>query len=427
MERKLLAVVAADMVGFSRLIEDDEINLLSRQKNQLNTIIKPEIENYNGEIIKTTGDGFLAIFPSALDAVQCSISIQNGIYENELDNANDKRIRFRIGIHVGDVVLDDGDIFGNTVNIASRLESIADAGNICITNDVYQSIKNLKPLDIENIGEQFLKNISQKVQVYKINILEGDIKKIQENHLLTEANQETRFCSSFDGTIIAYASIGKGTPFLKAPNFVSSLEHDWRNPMWTHMYRFLAKEYTLYRFDQRGNGLSDLDPENINFESFVKDMEAVVNNSQINKFPIFGISQGCSVSIAYAHKYPEKVTHLILVGGYARGRAKRGNSDYKEKFELEKNMILNGWENENPAFRQFFSSTMIPDGTKEQMNSFNNVMKVSTSAKNAVKIISANDQIDVSRLLPKLNIPTIIFHIKNDARPISEVNLRRQI
>ena len=420
-ERKLLAVVAADMVGFSRLIEDDEINLLSRQKNQLNTIIKPEIENFNGEIIKTTGDGFLAIFPSALDAVQSSISIQNGIYENELDNANDKRIRFRIGIHVGDVVLDDGDIFGNTVNIASRLESIADAGNICITNDVYQSIKNLKPLDIENIGEQFLKNISQKVQVYKINIFEGDIKKIQENHLLTEANQETRFCSSFDGTIIAYASIGKGTPFLKAPNFVSSLEHDWRNPMWTHMYRFLAKEYTLYRFDQRGNGLSDLDPENINFESFVKDMEAVVNNSQINKFPIFGISQGCSVSIAYAHKYPEKVTHLILVGGYARGRAKRGNSDYNEKFELEKNMILNGWENENPAFRQFFSSTMIPDGTKEQMNSFNNVMKVSTSAKNAVKIISANDQIDVSGLLPKLNIPTIIFHIKNDARvPISE-------
>ena len=171
MERKLLAVVAADMVGFSRLIEDDEINLLSRQKNQLNTIIKPEIENFNGEIIKTTGDGFLAIFPSALDAVQSSISIQNRIYENELDNANDKRIRFRIGIHVGDVVLDDGDIFGNTVNIASRLESIADAGNICITNDVYQSIKNLKPLDIENIGEQFLKNISQKVQVYKICLL----------------------------------------------------------------------------------------------------------------------------------------------------------------------------------------------------------------------------------------------------------------
>ena len=117
-ERKLLAVVAADMLGFSRLIEDDEINLLSRQKNQLNTIIKPEIENYNGEIIKTTGDGFLAVFPSALDAVQSSVSIQKGIYENELEKTNDKKIRYRIGIHVGDVVLDDGDIFGNTVNLS---------------------------------------------------------------------------------------------------------------------------------------------------------------------------------------------------------------------------------------------------------------------------------------------------------------------
>ena len=421
MERKLLAVVAADMVGFSRLIEDDEINLLARQKNQLNTIIKPEIENSNGEIIKTTGDGFLAIFPSALDAVESSISIQKGIYENEFEKTNDKKIRYRIGIHVGDVVIDDGDIFGNTVNIASRLEAIADAGNICITNDVYQSTRSLKSLDIENIGEQFLKNISQKIDVYKINTVEGNINKNEKNYLITEANQETRFCSSFDSTVIAYASIGKGAPFLKAPNFVSSLEHDWRNPMWTHMYRFLANDFTLYRFDQRGNGSSDLEPKNIDFESFVKDMEAVVNNSQINKFPIFGISQGCSVSIAYAYKYPEKVTHLILVGGYARGRAKRGNHDYEEKFELEKNMILNGWENENPAFRQFFSSTMIPDGTKEQMNSFNNVMKVSTSAKNAVKIISANDQIDVSELLPKLNIPTIIFHSTNDARvPISE-------
>ncbi len=352
-ERKLLAVVAADMVGFSRLIEDDEINFLSRQKNQLNTIIKPEIENYNGEIIKTTGDGFLAIFPSALDAVQSSISIQNGIYENELEKTNDKKIRYRIGIHVGDVVMDDRDIFGNTVNIASRLESIADAGNICITNDVYQSIKSFKSLIIENIGEQFLKNISQKVQVFKIKILKDDIKQIQENHLLTEANQETRFCSSSDGTIIAYASIGNGPPILKAPNFMSSLEHDWRNPVWTHIYRHLAKDHTFYRFDQRGNGVSDLNPENINFECFVDDMRAVVDAANIDKFPIIGVSQGCAVSIAYAYNNPKKVTHLILSGGFARGRAKRGTTDFDQKIELEKNMILNGWENENPAFRQF--------------------------------------------------------------------------
>ena len=112
---------------------------------------------------------------------------------------------------------------------------------------------------------------------------------------------------------------------------------------------------------------------------------------------------------------------MILSGGFARGRAKRGTADFDQKIELEKNMILNGWENENPAFRQFFTSTMIPDGTKEQMDAFNNVMKISTSAENAVRIQSANDQIDVSELLPLLDIPTLIFHNINDARvPISE-------
>tara|TARA_B100000927_G_scaffold279455_1_gene263056 strand:- start:83 stop:820 length:738 start_codon:yes stop_codon:yes gene_type:complete len=202
---------------------------------------------------------------------------------------------------------------------------------------------------------------------------------------------------------------------------MSSLEHDWRSPVWTHIYRHLAKEHKFYRFDQRGNGVSDLNPENINFDCFVDDMQAVVDSANINKFPIFGVSQGCAVSIAYAYKNPEKVTHLILSGGFARGRAKRGTPDFDKKLELEKNMILNGWENENPAFRQFFTSTMIPDGTKEQMDSFNNVMKISTSAKNAVRIQSTNDQIDVSDLLPLLDIPTLIFHNINDERvPISE-------
>ena len=421
MERKLLAVVAADMVGFSRLVEDDEISILSRQKEYFTEIIKPQIEKFDGKIIKTTGDGFLATFSSSLDAVESTINIQKVINLREKTQSNDKRIWFRIGINVGDVVLDDGDVFGNSVNIASRLESIADAGDVCITSDIFQNIKNLKSFDISHLGEQHLKNISQKVDVYKIKINHQEINQNKENELLIEANQETRFCSSKDGTIIAYASIGKGPPLLKAPNFMSSLEHDWRSPVWTHMYRHLAEKHTFYRFDQRGNGSSDLEPENISFNSFVEDMEAVVNESKIDKFPIFGVSQGCAVSIAYAYKYPEKVTHLILAGGFSRGRAKRGSSEYQDKISLEQNMILSGWENENPAFRKYFTSTMIPEGSKEQMDAFNNVMKVATSAKNALRIQTTNDQIDVSDLLPLIDVPTIIFHSLDDARvPISE-------
>tara|TARA_B100000902_G_C27308127_1_gene916777 strand:+ start:1214 stop:2605 length:1392 start_codon:yes stop_codon:yes gene_type:complete len=421
MKRKLLAVVAADMVGFSRLVENDEINILSRQKEYFNEIIEPEIKKFHGEIIKTTGDGFLATFVSSLDAVESTTNIQKIINFREKTQSNDKRIWYRIGINIGDVVLDDGDIFGNSVNIASRLESIADAGDVCITSEIFQNIKNLKSFDISHLGEQHLKNISQKVDVYKIKINHEEHNQNKENELLTEANQEIRYCSSKDNTIIAYAKLGNGPPLLKAPNFMSSLEHDWRSPIWMHLYRFLAEGNTLVRFDQRGNGSSDLEPLEITFNSFVEDMEAVVNESKIDKFPILGVSQGCAVSIAYAIRNPNKVSHLILIGGFARGKGQRGDPSYEEKSKMEQTMILSGWEDENPAFRQYFTTSMIPEGSKEQMDSFNNIMKITTSAKNAAKISSVNDQIDVSDILLKLEVPTLIFHCTDDARvPISE-------
>ena len=421
MKRKLLAVVAADMVGFSRLVENDEINILSRQKEYFNEIIEPEIKKFHGEIIKTTGDGFLATFVSSLDAVESTTNIQKIINFREKTQSNDKRIWYRIGINIGDVVLDDGDIFGNSVNIASRLESIADAGDVCITSEIFQNIKNLKSFDISHLGEQHLKNISQKVDVYKIKINHEEHNQNKENELLTEANQEIRYCSSKDNTIIAYAKVGNGPPLLKAPNFMSSLEHDWRSPIWMHLYRFLAEGNTLVRFDQRGNGSSDLDPLEITFNSFVEDMEAVVNESKIDKFPILGVSQGCAVSIAYAIRNPNKVSHLILIGGFSRGKGQRGDPSYEEKSKMEQTMILSGWEDENPAFRQYFTTSMIPEGSKEQMDSFNNIMKITTSAKNAAKISSVNDQIDVSDILSKLEVPTLIFHCTEDARvPISE-------
>ena len=351
MKRKLLAIVAADMVGFSRLIEDDEITILSRQKVIFNKIIKPEIKKFNGEIIKTTGDGFLAKFDSSLDAVESSFQIQKRVNLLEEKFSSDKRIWYRFGINVGDVVLDEGDVFGNCVNIASRLETISDAGGICITGDIFQNIKNLKSYNYKHLGNQRLKNISQLINVYKI-IVDDKILDIEnpKSKILTEVDQEIRYCSSNDGTTIAYAKVGNGPPLIKAPNFMSSLEHDWRSPIWNHIYRFLGKDHTLIRFDQRGNGSSDWDTPNISFELFLEDMETVVNASKLDKFPLYGVSQGCPLSIAYAVKYPEKVSHLILFGGYAKGRAKRGDTTYEANSTMEQTMILSGWENENPSF-----------------------------------------------------------------------------
>ena len=162
LDRKLLALVAADMVGFSRLIESNEIEILQRQKQHLIKVIEPSINKYKGNIIKTTGDGFIATFESSVNAVEFSIEIQSEINKMERIYNNKERIWYRLGINVGDVVIDNGDVFGNTVNIASRLESIADPGGISITQDIFQNIKNLNITNVEYIGNQHLKNISQK-------------------------------------------------------------------------------------------------------------------------------------------------------------------------------------------------------------------------------------------------------------------------
>ena len=416
MNKGIFAVVAADMVGFSRLMQEDETNTILRQKKYFKEIINPDLNKFNGKIIKTTGDGFLAIFENNQESLDFSFEVQSKIIKEEKLIIPDKKIWYRFGIHFGEIILEDNDVFGNVVNIASRLESISDSGGISFSKKFFETINSLK-YKVINTGLQVLKNIKNPIEVLTINL-----NKNKDTLQFTESDQQIKYCLSYDKTTIAYAKFGKGNIILKAPNFMTSLEHDWRSPIWKHFFKFFANEGTFVRFDQRGNGLSDWSPPEITFEKFVEDLHSVVMDLNIENFPLFALSQGCAVSIAYAVKYPSKVSKLILLGGYARGRANRLNNDeYKKISDLEEMMILNGWENNNPQFRQFFASGFMPDASKEQMDSFNDIMKYTTSAINAAKIQKVNDQIDVVNLLSKLDVPTLIFHADNDARvPISE-------
>ena len=167
-ERHLAAIVAADVVGYSRLMGVDEKGTLQALKAHRAELIDPLIAAYKGRIVKTTGDGLLLSFPSVVEAVSCAVAMQHGMARRNQDVASDRRIEFRIGVHIGDVIVEKGDVFGDGVNIAARLEQIAPLGGICLSEDVFRQVRGKLDIPFADAGEQTLKNISNPVRAYRI-------------------------------------------------------------------------------------------------------------------------------------------------------------------------------------------------------------------------------------------------------------------
>jgi class 3 adenylate cyclase/pimeloyl-ACP methyl ester carboxylesterase len=429
-ERRLAAILAADVAGYSRLMGIDEETTLAALKACRRQLIDPRIAEHRGRIVKTTGDGALVEFASVVDAVGCAVVIQRGMASRNASVAEDRRIVFRIGINVGDIIIDGDDIFGDGVNMAARLEALCEPGGICISRAANDQIRDKLSLAFADLGEHTVKNISRAVGVF--GLAAKDIEALPEPKLAQPVadqptadihrpkphyEQEIHFCMARDGVQLAYSRTGGGPPLVKTGNWMTHLEFDFESPIWRHLYRELSRDHTLIRYDARGNGLSDRDVENVSFETFVGDLETVVDAAGLDRFALLGISQGCAVSIAYAVRHPERVSHLILFGGYAVGWAKRARSAAeKEQDAAMLTLMRLGWGQENPAFRQLFTSQFIPGGTKEQTDWFNELQRISASPEDAVRNLMANGDTDVSTLLAQVSVPTLVMHSRDDAR-----------
>lgn len=239
------------------------------------------------------------------------------------------------------------------------------------------------------------------------------------------ARQKIRFCTGEDKVRIAYASVGEGYPIVKAANWLSHLEHDWEAPVWSPLFRELAVDHQFIRYDERGNGLSDWEVDDISFDAFLKDLETVVDASKVDKFALLGISQGCAVSIAYAVQYPERVSHLILFGGYAAGWRIGANEATVKEREAIMTLTETGWGKDNPAYRHIFSSTFMPSATAEELSWFNDFQRLTTSPANAVRFLSVFSEIDVREQLSQITVPTLVIHSMGDQR--IPVNTAREI
>lgn len=227
--------------------------------------------------------------------------------------------------------------------------------------------------------------------------------------------QDIRFCHSADGTRLAYATAGNGPPLVKASNWLNHLEFDWESPVWKHFFKRLASTHQLIRYDARGNGLSSWDVSDFGLDRQVEDIKAVVDTLELERFPLMGLSQGCAKAVAFAARYPERVTKLILYGGYARGWRHRDEPDSATVGEARCALIRTGWGRDNKAIRQMMTTIYMPDAPAESQTWFTDLQKKTTSPENASRILMAHGDIDIRGILADVRAPTLVIHARNES------------
>jgi pimeloyl-ACP methyl ester carboxylesterase/DNA-binding CsgD family transcriptional regulator len=238
-------------------------------------------------------------------------------------------------------------------------------------------------------------------------------------------SQRIRYLQTSDNVKLAWAESGTGPVLVKAANWLSHLEYDWESPIWRHWLRFFGDHFRVVRHDERGCGMTDWNVGDLSLERWVDDLEAVVDAADVPEpFTLLGISQGAAICLAYAVRHPDRVSHLLLYGGFARGALRRGNVDQERVFRAVVELARAGWAEDNPAFRQVFTSRFIPGASDEQVKWFNDLCRKTTSPAAVVALLEARAVVEVTDLLPKVRTPTLVLHGRNDAVvPLAEGRL----
>ncbi|MCA8881386.1 MAG: alpha/beta fold hydrolase [Rhodobacteraceae bacterium] len=228
------------------------------------------------------------------------------------------------------------------------------------------------------------------------------------------AKQEIRYCRSLDGTRIAYAIAGQGPPLVKPAHWLHHLEFDWESPVWRHVFEDLARKNRLVRYDGRGLGLSSWDADDLSFDRQMEDLDAVISQSGLDRFAMLGMAQGALKSIAYAAQHPERVTKLVILGGFARGWNRQDpERSFFRQGTLE--LIRAAWGKNNPAIRQMFTSLYMPDAPPESQSWFSELQRRTANAENAARTLEVHGNVDVRDLLSKISSPTLVIHSRRDA------------
>ena len=244
-ERRMATILAIDVVGYSRMMQSDAAGVLAALNSIFNKSVKPSVAGKNGRVVKLLGDGALIEFQSAYEALSCAAAIQEDLRGTNAPYSYCEPIFLRMGLHAGDVLVEGEDIFGDGVNIAVRLEAEAEAGGILLSRTVADLAGNDLPYRLRHEGTHSFKNIAKPIETLSVDLSD---EQVAAERARMAKSQEVRFCQAKDNLRLAWTTAGSGPPIIKAQNWISHIEIDWRDPSTAHIFASLASRYRLVLF-----------------------------------------------------------------------------------------------------------------------------------------------------------------------------------
>jgi class 3 adenylate cyclase/pimeloyl-ACP methyl ester carboxylesterase len=407
--RRLSAILALDVAGYTALIHDDASGVLAALNVIYRSVVVPAVAAAEGRVVKLLGDGALIEFPSAAAALRCAVRVQQEMRRPEPPYRCSTRIQLRAGLHAGDVIVEGDDIFGEGVAIASRLQAAAQPGGILASRGFCDLAGSDVAVRLRREGLRSLKGVAQPIEVLAVDFSDAAINARRAGFA---RNQEIRFCSTKDNVRLAWTVNGNGPTVVKAPNWISHLELDWRNPGFAPLLTAITEKWRLVRFDQRGNGLSDWDVDEIQFERFVDDLECIFDAAQVEQAPIIALSQGGAIASAFAARSPARVSAIVMIGAFVQGRTKRPSK--RELAQALRAMMAAGWNDEYPSLRDLVANVLMPTASEEERRQVAEDMRRIISPQNVARFREAVDNIDITALLGDVACPCLVLHCSGD-------------
>ncbi len=443
-ERRLAAIVFSDIVGYTSLTERDEASAI-RARERHRSIARPLVLQFQGEVVDSTGDELLCVFPSALLAVDYALALQ-AVLRDDAD------LRLRMGVHLGDVVRRDGEVIGEGVNVAARIRPLAEPGGICISEAVHRMVRGQPHIRARSLGPQALKNVESSLEVFALDagarrephawstrpavrVLAGFAITLALGYAIYVPNrtailasvalnlprllgppieQKLGFATTVDGVRIAYATSGQGPPLVFVLGWASHLQDGLYSAVYDTSGVTLgaSEHHTLVRYDGRGFGMSDRDVTDFSLDARVRDLEAVVDALGLRRFPIFAVSAGGPTAIAYAARHPERVSALILAATNAGRDLKMTTPEVRRAEADFFALIRSGWE--SPAVRGMLVELIWHDSDEVTKRVVNEFLRRSGSGLAVAGFFEQGALIDTRDLARRLEVPTLVIHGTRD-------------